>query len=200
MERLNRHAVHRWARRGLAAMIVGLLLLSPPAIAAASSGGTGATSFRVLLERGDRGAAVKRVQRALHVRPVDGVFGARTERAVVRFQRRHNLPADGVVDPTTWRALGLGPFDQGAGQRRVRLPRVLIRIAQCESGGSPRAVSPSGRYRGKYQFLRATWRSLGGRGDPARAPEWLQDRLALRLYRRAGIAPWPVCGRRAVGR
>ena len=85
MERVNRHVVHRWARRGLAAMIVGLLLLSPPAIAAASSGGTGATSFRVLLERGDRGAAVKRVQRALHVRPVDGVFGARTERAVMRF-------------------------------------------------------------------------------------------------------------------
>jgi hypothetical protein len=134
------------------------------------------------------------------VRPVDGVFGSRTERAVVRFQWRHNLPADGLVDATTWRALGLGPFDQSTGQGPVRLPRVLIRIAQCESGGNPRAVSPSGRYRGKYQFLRATWRSLGGRGDPARAPEWLQDRLALRLYRREGIAPWPVCGRRAVGR
>jgi hypothetical protein len=25
------------------------------------------------------------------------------------------------------------------------------------------------------------------------APEWLQDRLAVDLYRRSGTAPWPSC-------
>ena len=33
-----------------------------------------------------------------------------------------------------------------------------------------------------------------GSGDPADAPEWLQDRLALKLYRQSGTSPWPNCG------
>lgn len=78
---------------------------------------------------------------------------------------------------------------------RVKLPAILKRIALCESGGDPRAISSGGTYRGKYQFDRGTWRSMGGSGDPARASEAEQDRRALKLYRAAGTAPWPVCGR-----
>lgn len=77
----------------------------------------------------------------------------------------------------------------------VRLPAILERIAECESGSNPKAVSSNGLYRGKYQFHRSTWRSMGGKGDPARASEAEQDRRALRLYRQQGTAPWPVCGR-----
>jgi peptidoglycan hydrolase CwlO-like protein len=73
---------------------------------------------------------------------------------------------------------------------------VLARIAQCESGGNPRAVSASGQYRGKYQFDLGTWQSLGGTGDPAAASEAEQDRLAALLYAQRGPAPWPVCGYR----
>ena len=72
---------------------------------------------------------------------------------------------------------------------------MLARIAQCESGGNPRAVSADGRYFGKYQFSKATWRSVGGSGNPARASEAEQDRRARILYRRAGTSPWPNCGR-----
>jgi Transglycosylase-like domain len=67
-------------------------------------------------------------------------------------------------------------------------------IAGCESGGDPRAVSPDGRYRGKYQFNLRTWRTVGGVGDPAIASEHVQDRLARKLLQRRGTAPWPVCG------
>jgi soluble lytic murein transglycosylase-like protein len=70
----------------------------------------------------------------------------------------------------------------------------LDRIAQCESGGNPRAISPGGTYRGKYQFHPDTWASLGGQGDPAAAPESEQDRLAAILLRQSGSSPWPVCG------
>jgi hypothetical protein len=73
------------------------------------------------------------------------------------------------------------------------VPAELRRIAQCESGGNPRAVSRTGRYRGKYQFDRATWEAWGGRGDPIRASEATQDRIAVRLYRNRGTAPWPNC-------
>lgn len=67
-------------------------------------------------------------------------------------------------------------------------------ISGCESGGDPGAVSPSGAYRGKYQFSPTTWGSVGGHGDPAAAPEEEQDVLAARLYLRSGPSQWPVCG------
>jgi hypothetical protein len=75
------------------------------------------------------------------------------------------------------------------------LKATLEAIANCESRGDPRAVSASGTYRGKYQFDLTTWNAVGGRGDPAAAPEPIQDRMAARLYRMRGAAPWPVCGR-----
>ncbi len=73
---------------------------------------------------------------------------------------------------------------------------VLDRIAECESGGDPRAVSASGQYRGKYQFDQGTWEAVGGTGDPAAAPEAEQDRRAAMLYAQSGPGPWPVCGYR----
>jgi Transglycosylase-like domain len=73
------------------------------------------------------------------------------------------------------------------------VPSALREIARCESGGDLDAVSADGVYRGKYQFDHATWAEVGGRGDPAAAPERVQDRLAARLYRQRGEAPWPVC-------
>jgi peptidoglycan hydrolase-like protein with peptidoglycan-binding domain len=115
---------------------------------------------------------------------------------VKRFQRSHDLVPDGIVGPLTRGALGLQPFSARSvrrSSRTVPLPGVLTRIAECESGGNPRAVSPGGQYRGKYQFSLETWRNLGGTGDPADAPEWKQDRLALKLYRLRGTAPWPSC-------
>jgi hypothetical protein len=70
----------------------------------------------------------------------------------------------------------------------------LSAIAQCESGGDPTAVSENGLYRGKWQFDLPTWRSVGGTGDPAAAPEAEQDARAQQLYAQRGSAPWPVCG------
>jgi hypothetical protein len=71
----------------------------------------------------------------------------------------------------------------------------LQAIAQCESGGSPSAVSKGGQYRGKYQFSQSTWQSVGGSGDPAAASEAEQDKRASMLYSKTGASSWPVCGR-----
>jgi peptidoglycan hydrolase-like protein with peptidoglycan-binding domain len=174
-----------------AVLVVAMLCVAATAFADVTGGAS--ASGETVLERGDRGAAVRRVQRALHLTPADGVFGRVTELAVKRFQREKGLAADGIVGPITRRALGLEPFRSSSLRRRLRLPQALRRVAECESGGDPHAISRDGRHRGKYQFTRATWRALGGDGDPARAPEWLQDRLALALYRRSGTAPWPHC-------
>jgi Transglycosylase-like domain/Putative peptidoglycan binding domain len=148
-----------------------------------------------VLKRGSRGPLVVRLQQRLDI-PADGVFGPQTGRAVRRFQAREGLTVDGIVGPQTARALGLdlaeGHTAGGAGH--VRVPAALQRIARCESGGDPRAVSPDGTYRGKYQFDRPTWKAMGGHGDPARASEAEQDRRALALYRQRGASPWPACG------
>ena len=131
------------------------------------------------------------VQKKLGV-AADGVVGPQTRRAVRRFQRRHGLTVDGVIGPQTLRALGIRA-------RRASAPpdpeALLEKIARCESGGDPAAVSPDGRYRGKYQFSRATWRSLGGEGDPAKASEAEQDRMARILLEKQGPSAWPSCSR-----
>jgi lysozyme family protein len=136
------------------------------------------------------GTTVRAVQRALGV-SADGIYGRQTRRAVRRFQRSHGLTVDGVAGPQTLAALGVTAREASADPETI-----LERIADCESGGDPTMNTGNGYY-GKYQFSRATWRAVGGRGNPARASETEQDRRALRLYRREGTKPWPVCGRRA---
>ncbi|MBM3644487.1 MAG: peptidoglycan-binding protein [Alphaproteobacteria bacterium] len=64
------------------------------------------------LKFGDKGAAVKRLQRALldagfDPGLIDGAFGAGTRAAVLAFQHSKGLVADGVAGPRTQSALGL---------------------------------------------------------------------------------------------
>lgn len=74
-------------------------------------------------------------------------------------------------------------------------------LRACESGGRYDAVSPSGRYRGAYQFSQATWDWVASWAqpalvgvDPAAASVPDQDTMALALYGRQGSSPWPHCG------
>lgn len=154
-----------------------------------------------VLKAGSGGPAVAALQRKLGI-AADGVFGRQTRAAVRRFQRRNGLAVDGIAGPQTLGALGLSTRSgrrsaptggDGSGAGGSGTSAALQRIAQCESGGDPTAVSPDGRYRGKYQFDRATWRAMGGRGDPAAAPEAEQDRRAQQLYDQRGGAPWANC-------
>jgi resuscitation-promoting factor RpfB len=65
-------------------------------------------------------------------------------------------------------------------------------LAQCESGGNPRAVNPAGYY-GLYQFSLATWGRVGGSGNPVDASSGEQTARAKILYDRAGSGQWG-CG------
>ena len=199
-------------RRGVALALSGLAVASGGAFAS-SQAPSAARSATV------SGVSVAAIQRALHIH-VDGVYGPATRRTVKAFQRRHGLTADGVAGPKTIAALGLHPRStstsasgssvsaQSAGNGGVSADdgttttdptttsSTLDAIAQCESGGNPTAVSRSGRYRGKYQFSRASWAGLGGKGDPAHAPEAVQDALAAKLLAKRGPSAWPACSRK----
>jgi hypothetical protein len=153
-----------------------------------------------MLSAGSSGNAVSALQAALGIAQT-GRFSPATARAVRSFQRHNGLTVDGIVGPQTAGALGLAwGTAKAATATTATVPAddagsaTLARIARCESGGDPTAISADGHYRGKYQFTRATWRAMGGSGDPAAAPEAEQDRRAGALLAARGTAPWPVCG------
>jgi peptidoglycan hydrolase-like protein with peptidoglycan-binding domain len=167
------------------------------ALSAAAAGGALAQTAATPVAPGVQSTdTVRAVQEKLGV-TADGVYGPKTRAAVKRFQRAHGLAADGVAGPQTLAALGL-TTDAAPAEASAAAPAssdaTLQRIAQCESGGDPTAVSSDGTYRGKYQFDRTTWRQMGGDGDPADASEAEQDRIAAKLLAQRGTAPWPNCG------
>jgi peptidoglycan hydrolase-like protein with peptidoglycan-binding domain len=194
--RAQRARRRRNALRGRAGVTLAVALFSVTAAGALAQ--DAATPLAPGVQSTD---TVRALQQKLGV-SADGVYGPKTRSAVKRFQRAHGLAADGVAGPQTLAALGLGaaaPKEQDADtETSTAAPSgdaaaTLQRIAQCESGGNPSAVSADGTYRGKYQFDRATWRAMGGSGDPADAPEAEQDRIAAALLAQRGTAPWPVC-------
>ena len=168
-------------------MLAAMTLAAGAAVAAdepvATSGQTASASGVVAL------------QRALGV-SADGVIGPVTRRAIRNYQRNQGLAVDGIAGPATLASLGIAaaPAETQTQSTGATGSGTLAKIARCESGGDPTAISSSGRYRGKYQFSRATWRDLGGTGDPAAAPESVQDAMAAKLLAQRGTTPWPVCG------
>lgn len=99
------------------------------------------------------------------------------------------------------------PADAHRRQRRTPRPAAvqtaptdanLDRLAMCESGMNPRAISRSGKYRGAFQFSLRTWRSMSQRaGDPATHTYEEQRDSARELVQRAGWrTQFPGCSRK----
>lgn len=70
------------------------------------------TSSCPTLSMGSRGASVTQLQQLLlshgfNPGGIDGIFGSKTQAAVIAFQRSRNLVADGIVGVATWTALGV---------------------------------------------------------------------------------------------
>jgi Putative peptidoglycan binding domain len=149
------------------------------------------------VERGDRGATVRKLQRLLHVR-ADGAFGRGTVRALKRFQRRHRMRADGIAGPATWRALKRGGGRARAASKgsSVRSLQRRLRIAADGVFGpaTARAVRRFQRRRGLTPdgvVGPATWKALGIGG---RRP-LLRRRSSSRSRSRGGL---PLRVRRAI--
>lgn len=103
-----------------------LLLLLPLAVYAAA------------LRQGDSGEEVKSMQRKLrqwgyYDGAVDGIFGSGTRRAVIKFQQKNGLTADGIVGEQTAAALGMGLSEGGKGNSGGS-DRNIYLLAQCISG------------------------------------------------------------------
>ncbi|MGI9606712.1 MAG: transglycosylase family protein [Acidimicrobiales bacterium] len=75
-------------------------------------------------------------------------------------------------------------------------------LRNCESTHNYQAISPSGLYRGAYQFSQQTWNWVSGIHwpfltgiDPVDAPAGWQDVMAYTLYAMRGWDQWPICGK-----
>ncbi len=136
----------------------------------------------VVVKRGDRGDGRPPGPVGARASPPTECSAPRPSARSSASRSRKGLAVDGVVGPQTRDALGLEPFARSAVKREstgAKLPRILRRIAECESGGNPRAVSPGGQLPRQVpvqpRHLAATWaatatrRCLGGRAGPPRA-------------------------------
>lgn len=65
----------------------------------------------MIIKAGDSGQLVKILQELLKI-TVDGIFGEKTRKAVIFFQKRNNLTPDGIVGPLTWKKLGFDPLEE----------------------------------------------------------------------------------------
>ena len=104
-------------------LLIGALVLAltaaavcPAAYALASAEGEAGAAEAVIaaavLRQGSTGGEVKEVQRRLkkwgyYSGSVDGIFGSGTKKAVISFQKKNGLTADGVVGKATYKALGM---------------------------------------------------------------------------------------------
>jgi peptidoglycan hydrolase-like protein with peptidoglycan-binding domain len=83
------------------------------------------------IKKGSTGSAVKLAQKRLVMRwydpgPIDGLFGAKTEKAVKWYQGDRLLDNDGIVGPKTWARLDPPTVQAGSTGKAVKLLQRLL--------------------------------------------------------------------------
>jgi N-acetylmuramoyl-L-alanine amidase len=93
---------------------------------------------------GSSGSEVRQIQTKLkswgyYTGTVDGAYGAKTKSAVVYFQKKNGLSADGVAGSATLRALGIssGSTSGGYGRYSSSDYNLLARVISAEARGEP---------------------------------------------------------------
>ncbi|WP_243112561.1 MULTISPECIES: spore cortex-lytic enzyme [Acutalibacteraceae] len=102
------------------------------------------SSIQTLSKVGSTGTEVRQIQTRLknwgyYSGAVDGVYGTQTKNAVIYFQRKNGLTADGVAGPATLSAIGLpsGTSGGGSGGYSSNDVNLLARVISAESRGEP---------------------------------------------------------------
>lgn len=121
-----------------------LILLNLTSVYAAGSN----TGSYVTLKFGSRGSEVSKLQQALNTKGfsagnVDGIFGPRTEKAVISFQKANKITIDGIAGKQTQSLLfgSSSSVSRGTSTSRNSIPSDelywLSRIIHAEAGAEP---------------------------------------------------------------
>jgi len=146
------------AARGLS--LTALLAVTAGPAVGATAAFIGTASAATVVEKGDRGRDVRKLQRALGVH-ADGIFGPGTKKALRKFQARHGLHVDGVAGPATWSAL-----------ERAQANTAKASTKKVVAGGKAKIIGHS---------VRAVQRELGVPADGIFGPRSLK---ALKAFQR----------------
>ncbi len=119
--------------------------------------------FPGTLREGSAGTGVRAVQYYLRLLSayystipavtVDGRFGAATRSAVLAWQRRAGLAADGIVGPATWESIyqaAQSAAASGPAVRRRAVPALTRTLTAGDSGADVRAVSEAMLFLGAW--------------------------------------------------
>ena len=97
-----------------------------------------------LSKQGSTGSEVSKIQTKLknwgyYSGSVDGIFGTQTKNAVIYFQKKNGLTADGIAGPATLKAMGITSSTAGSGAGGFSSNDVdlLARIISAEARGEP---------------------------------------------------------------
>ena len=99
-----------------------------------------------LSKMGSRGEEVRNIQKRLkdwgyYSGSVDGIYGTATKNAVIKFQKKHGLTADGVAGPKTLEKIGLssgkGTSSGGNSSYSSNDYNLLARLISAEARGEP---------------------------------------------------------------
>ena len=100
------------------------------------------TGAAAVYRQGSRGTEVRTIQTKLkrwgyYSGSVDGIYGKQTTAAVVSFQKKNGLTADGVCGKKTLAALGMGTANTAQSSGREDDLWLLARMISAEARGEP---------------------------------------------------------------
>ncbi len=147
-------SVSKFALLKKLACLAGIVLLNLMVIFLARQGQSEATqtsgqaqgeqsTIQTLSKYGSRGEEVRQIQTNLkkwgyYSGEVDGIFGTQTKEAVILFQQKNGLTADGIVGPKTLEKLGITSSSvSGNGQYSDSDIALLARVISAEARGEP---------------------------------------------------------------
>ncbi|MBO5035620.1 MAG: spore cortex-lytic enzyme [Clostridia bacterium] len=99
-------------------------------------------SSDALSKYGSRGSEVRKIQQKLsswgyYDGAVDGIYGTQTKNAVIYFQRKNGLQADGIAGPQTLAAMGISSSSSSSSSNNSNDVYLLARIISAEARGEP---------------------------------------------------------------
>ncbi len=98
-------------------------------------------SVSALSRMGSTGSEVREIQTRLkkwdyYKGSVDGIYGTKTKNAVISFQKKNKLTADGIAGPATLAAMGISSGSQSGGASNNDY-NLLARLISAEARGEP---------------------------------------------------------------
>lgn len=137
-------------------------LAKAKAVAGGGSGGSSSPTYKTitgstpLVKIYHKGEPVKRIQKAVGVKTVDGYFGPSTKNAVQVFQRAHGLAADGIVGDKTW--------------------------AKINGGKSPSKAKPIKSAAPKFPLSKGHWYGPESRNKKNHSGYYAKDRAGIKQF------------------